>query len=232
MKKKMYYLIPVSIFLTFLTFFVSTVTIYAKETTYNTKHLIEKSEKGKICLYYNKKTNGMLQGFYLKSGDNVKYFNWKSIDKEGFYPTVSLIQDDYIAVVCIQGEGSELDIQELHLINKNTLKEFSYKNPLDVVKANVTSDIQAPNVTIQIDNNAWSSTYPKVKNLSNFFEKAYYGNVITYDVKDTYFVATLPVQVTPALFIGNIEITYLWNKEEMNFIPYDINFNFENSQIE
>ncbi len=216
-----------------ITFVISIVKIVYANDTINSKNLIAEIKDEKIYLYYDKKTaTGMLEGFYLKSGDNVKYFDWESIDKLGFYPTIKIIQDDYIAVITTRGEGSGLDIEELHLINKNTFKEISYKSPLDVVEANVLSEIQAPNVMIKIDNNTWSSTYPTVKKQSHFFDTISYESMVTYNIYDTYFTVSLQAQVTPALFIGEFKLTYLWNEKKLKFIPSTINFNFYDNEIE
>ncbi len=231
--KKMFYLIPLNILFIIFTISIPTTFVTAKDNTYNKQHLIAKLKDENIYLYYDKKTStGMFEGFYLKSGDKVQYFNWKSIDKEGFYPTISLIKDNYIAVVCTIGEGSGLDIQQLYLINKNTFKKLTYKNPINVVKSNVTSDIKAPDVTIKIGNNTWSSTYLQVKKLSNFYDTVGYENMITYDVQDTYFTISLRAQVTPGLFIGNFKIKYLWDEKKSKFTPTKINFNFNDITVD
>jgi hypothetical protein len=205
--------------------------VLAKEKNYNKKNLVSILESEKIYLYYDKKSSdGKLQGFYLKLGKKVKYFDWENIDKPGFYPTIYLIKDKYIAVVCTEGEGTGVDIEQLYLLNRNTLKALIFENPLDVLESNVISEIQAPNVKIQIKNSTWNATYPDVE-LDHFFDTVNYGSIINYNVNDTYFTVDIPAQVTPSLFIGDFELTYYWDENESTFVPHYINFNFDNIEL-
>lgn len=202
------------------------------ESKVKKENLIAELKDKEISLYYDKKvTSDMLEGFYLKIGNDVKYFDWNNIDKSGFYPTISLIEDKYIAIICTLGEGSGLDVQQLHLINKDSLKEITYQDPLKVISNNVKTEIQAPSINIKINNNEWTSSYPNVKNFSNFFENISYENMITYDIQDSSFRVILKAQVSPSLFIGEFEINYIMDDEEAEFIPATINFNFDDIDI-
>lgn len=235
MKKKLFFIIPLSVL--FIAFAISiNKNVNGKSNNINADNINTDNLIAEIAdeayLYYDKKTlSGMFDGFYLKTNDKEKLFDWESIDKPAFYPTISLTQNDYIAIILTIGEGSGVNIQQLHLINKNTLEEINYINPIDVVEANITSVIEAPDVTISIKNNKWHSTFPTVKNISNFFENIYYENVIRYAIQDNSFSVTLSAQITPALFIGDFKITYLWNEKKSEFIPTSINFNFYDSEI-
>ena len=95
---------------------------------FKTENLVAELKDKGIYLYHNEKSDpDMLKGFYLKYNNTVKYFDWESIDKIGFYPTINLIQDKYIAIICTIGEGSELNKQEMHLVNIESLQKLSIK---------------------------------------------------------------------------------------------------------
>lgn len=81
-----------------------------KDYDFKTENLVAELKDKGINLYYVEKSDlDMFKGFYLKYNNNVKYFDWESVDKTGFYPTISLIQDKYIAIICTLGEGSGLN---------------------------------------------------------------------------------------------------------------------------
>lgn len=199
-------------------------------SNYNPKHLIAKNTKEKLYLYYDKESDGMYKGFYLKSGSKVKHFDWESSTSSSAVTSVSVINGNYIAVICTTGTGSGVHTENLYVLNKKTLKVLKIENPLDVLKDNVISKIDAPVVKIKIENNTWSSTYRDIE-LSHFFNTVGYGAIIKYDLQDTYFTVTIPAQVTPALFIGEFKLTYEWKSKSSTFIPTEINFNFEDTAV-
>lgn len=226
--KKNYLNCLTSLVLIMILLFVSIpiTTVYAG--AYNPKHLITKNSKEKVYLYYDKESDGMYKGFYLKSGSKVKYFDWESLSDSSDNTSFSVINDNYIAVICTTGTGSGLHLENLYVLNKKTLKVLTMENPLDVIKDNVISKIDAPNITIQINNNTWSSTYTDIE-ISHFFDTVGYGAIIKYDIQNTYFTVTVPAQVTPAFFIGEVKLTYLWDSKSSTFTPTKINFNFEDT---
>lgn len=228
MKKRILYIVPVLIFL--MLFSMINHPVHAEEAKYNSKNLIASIEKENISLYYDKKADGMLQGFYLKIGNKVSYFDWSNVDSESFYPTVKLLSDKYIAITCTIGEGTGTDVQELYLINKKNLKKLTFESPLDVVKSNVAFDLQPPNVSVKIGDKTWSNSYNEI-DLNNFFKTVGYESIIKYDVQNNYFVVTLSAQISPATFIGDLEIKYYYDKEKATFIPQYINFNFYETEI-
>jgi hypothetical protein len=205
-------------------------TVYAKNTIYNTKNLISKIENDNVYLYYDKKSDGMLKGFYLKSGNKVKYFEWENIDKASFYPSMTIMNNQYIAIICTTAEGTGVNIKKLYIINQKNLEVLSFDNPLDVVKANAVFEIQPPSVSIKINHKTWTDTYNEITT-ENFFNTVSYENIILYDIQNTYFKVRLSAQISPATFIGDFEITYYFNDQKATFIPLAINFNFYPSEI-
>ncbi|MGN6713314.1 hypothetical protein [Anaerocolumna jejuensis] len=227
-KKDLIYLTTLSLILIMLFVSIPITTVCA--SNYDQKHLIAKNTKEKIYLYYDKESDGMYKGFYLKSGSKVKHFDWESSTSSSAVTSVSVINGNYIAVICTIGTGSGVHTENLYVLNKKTLKVLKIENPLDVLKDNVISKIDAPVVKIKIDNNTWTSTCPDTE-LSHFFNTVGYESIIQYDLQDTYFTVTLPAQVAPAFFIGEFKLTYKWKSKSSTFIPTAINFNFEDAAV-
>jgi hypothetical protein len=216
--------------LLFVLLFVSipTTTIYA--SNYDSKHLIAKNSKEKIYLYYDKKSDAMYEGFYLKAGSKVKYFPWESLCTSSDDTALSVINGNCIAIILTTGTGTGVHQENLYLLDKKSLKVLTVENPLDVMKDNLVTNINPPFVTLKIGNNTWSSTYPDVES-SHFFETVGYGSIIKYDIHNNYFDVIIPTQITPALFIGDVKISYVWNSKRSTFSPTTINFNFEDTDI-
>lgn len=203
-----------------------------KDYDFKTENLVAELKDKGINLYYVEKSDlDMFKGFYLKYNNNVKYFDWESVDKTGFYPTISLIQDKYIAIICTLGEGSGLNKQQMHLVNLDSLEEVKYQDPLDIIRKQATTKIEIPNVYIKINNVEWKESNLNLKNSSNYFETVSYENIITYEIRNNSFAVIAKAQVSPSLFIGEFEVVYIFDDEKGEFIPSTINFNFEDTEI-
>ncbi len=203
-----------------------------KDYDFKTENLVAELKDKGINLYYVEKSDlDMFKGFYLKYNNNVKYFDWESVDKTGFYPTISLIQDKYIAIICTLGEGSGLNKQQMHLVNLDSLEEVKYQDPLDIIRKQATTKIEIPSVYIKINNVEWRESNLNLKNSSNYFETVSYENIITYEIRDNSFAVIAKAQVSPSLFIGEFVVVYIFDDEKGEFIPSTINFNFEDTEI-
>lgn len=203
-----------------------------KDYDFKTENLVAELKDKGINLYYVEKSDSdMFKGFYLKYNNNVKYFDWESVDKTGFYPAISLIQDKYIAIICTIGEGSGLNKQQMHLVNIDSLEEVKFQDPLDIIRKNTATKIGTPNVYIKINNLEWRESNLDLKNSSNYFETVSYENIITYEIGDNSFAVNAVAQVSPSLFIGEFVVVYIFDDEKGEFIPSTINFNFEDTEI-
>lgn len=203
-----------------------------KDYDFKTENLVAELKDKGIYLYHSEKSYpDMLKGFYLKYNNTVKYFDWESINKIGFYPTINMIQDKYIAIICTIGEGSELNKQEMHLVNINSLAEVKYQDPLDIIRKHALTKIEILNVYIKINNDEWRGSNLNLKNSSNYFETVSYENIITYEIRDNSFAVIAKAQVSHSLFIGEFVIEYIFDDEKEEFIPATINFNFEDTDI-
>ena len=203
-----------------------------KDYDFKTENLVAELKDKGIYLYHSEKSDpDMLKGFYLKYNNTVKYFDWESINKIGFYPTINMIQDKYIAIICTIGEGSELNKQEMHLVSIDSLAEVKYQDPLDIIRKHALTKIEIPNVYIKINNDEWRESNLNLKNSSNYFETVSYENIITYEIRDNSFAVIAKAQVSPSLFIGEFVIEYIFDDEKEEFIPATINFNFEDTDI-
>ncbi|WP_277406556.1 hypothetical protein [Lacrimispora xylanisolvens] len=182
-----------------------------KDHDFKTENLVAELKDKGINLYYVEKSDpDMFKGFYLKYNNSVKYFDWESVDKTGFYPTISLIEDKYIAIICTLGEGSGLNKQQMHLVNIDSLEEVKYQDPLDIIRKQAATKIEIPNVYIKINNVEWRESNLNLKNSSNYFETVSYENIITYEIRDNSFAVIAKAQVSPSLFIGEFVVVYIF----------------------
>ncbi|SHO52661.1 hypothetical protein [Anaerocolumna xylanovorans] len=230
MKKNIYHVLSIFMLCAVLVGFLPGDVVFAKEAAYNPKHIVAEIKKEDVHLYYDKKADGMLQGFYLKSGNKTKYFDWSSIDQKAFYPEIKILDSKYIAVICTTGKGTGVNEEKLHIINRSNLKTVAFDNPVDVVKSKVKFDIKAPKVSVKIDNKTWNGSFDDI-DISHFNKTVGYESIIIYDVENDGFTVRLSAQITPAAFIGDIEIQYYLNEKKTAFVPKYINFNFYKTEI-
>ncbi|MGE4484117.1 MAG: hypothetical protein AB7C97_03265 [Oscillospiraceae bacterium] len=179
---------------------------------------------------------GPYEGLCLSINGVCKYFGWENIAKESFLPELSLEDlngdgQNELVIILTTGEGTGVNIKDIHVINPESFEETAVENPLDIISQNVFSSIVHENgaVLITITVNGQRSLITLDENYAWGWaeDKAVFGSIVTYAADGSEFKASVPVQVSCTVFIGEIDITYAFdgNKYVMDaikYVPYEL----------
>lgn len=161
-------------------------------------------------------SNDIYDKFLLNVNGKTKIFNWKNVTSTTFSPKIILsdINNDNVEeliIILTTGTGSDLHVEDIHIINPNTLSEYTLIDPLVIIKEHVATKITNKDieVLIQIKLNGNEFNIKKQKTYAgSWFEDVYFGNDIHWEVVNKKLYAHIGAQVSPAGYIGIITIEY------------------------
>jgi hypothetical protein len=201
----------------------------------STKVTLAKSPKQSIYIYGDslRKSDGIYNGLYLSINGVVKYYDWVSMSNS--FPPEIVLKDlnsdrkDELVIILTKSEGTGVQDSAVHVINPENFNESEVINPLSIINEFIDSSIVQSNgiVTITVVVSGQKSIITLKEGFSKgwFKEKAAFGNIVRYKVDSSKLIATVPMQVAIAGFIGDVSITYVFkdNKyvsERIEFVPY------------
>lgn len=174
---------------------------------------------------------GNYDNFLLSVNGKIAVFKWRSETSITFSPKLILsdINNDKVeelSIILTTGSGSDIHMEDIHIINMNTLNEYTVTNPLIIIKEKVTTQITKKDRDVLIQVKLNSNQYNIKKDTTyagTWFENVYFGNSIHWKVTDNKLYAYIDAQVSPSGYVGTVKIQY---KFENNIFNLD-NISFE-----
>lgn len=174
--------------------------------------------------------NGNYKKFMLNVKGKIVYFNWSNIVSDIFSPKMvpADVNDDDVkelVIILTIGTGTDLHIEEVHVLNLSTLEEITVVNPLDIIKEKVKTNIikNESKVLIILNVGNLKTEITKDKNYTPiWFDNVGFGSEIYWKIERNKLYADVGAQVSPAGYIGVINIEYIFNNNK--FIMKNIKF--------
>lgn len=179
--------------------------------------LIASLPKHSVKLFaINPQQEGVYKGLMLYIDCKWAIFHWKSDSNPTFQPKLHLAdlnndKKNELIIIITTGTGSDIHIEEVHVINPYNFSEIKVANPLDIVKNTVQTTITKRNddVFIKITLNKKTKIIKrKNSDVGFWFENVYFGNLTHYDIKNNLLTVRVGAQVSPSGFVGEVVITY------------------------
>lgn len=198
---------------------------YETDLEYNEENILTSLEKEDISLYYKVKENNFYNGMYLTHKDTVGFYEWNCREDELFLPElISIPKDQHVAVNLVKEHGSGLHICEIHVINLEDMKEILIELPESILEERLKGRINAEegkvyfdydNIKIQID-------LGDMEAASNYFSEIAFGGLYNYYTENDVLYCEMGLQISPAIFIGNMKIGYQYkdNKYKVVFLDF------------
>lgn len=174
---------------------------------------------------------GVYKGLMLYIDGKSAIFDWESDSNPAFQPKLHLAdlnndKKSELIIILTTGTGSDIHIEEVHVINLDNFSEIKVANPLDIVKNTVQTTITKQNddVLIKITLNKKTKIIKrKNSDVGFWFENVYFGNLTHYDIKNNLLKVRVGAQVSPSGFVGEVVITYkfLYNKYVLNDTAFE-----------
>lgn len=194
----------------------------------NVNRPIQLAKLEDISLYGDKIINGNFTEIIVKSNEQSVAFPWSNVTNETYYPllTINDINNDHkeeIIVIMTSAYGTGVAIQEVRILEKETLEEMNIENAKTFIDNNAQSSVDIVEDTVNVTLTVGDVTVQKKFDKSmatEWNEKVFFGWIIKYEVVEHRLVANLA---------GNVSIT------EFPFLVkliYDQDLNINEVQIE
>lgn len=177
--------------------------------------VIAKSEKENIMIYA-KQIGNLYRDFIIQFKDET-YFRpfWMNDTNPTYAPQIIYedINNDTkkeLIIILTLGYGSGALLQEVYVYRyTNGLADVLVDNPLAIINKNVKTILTTEEAVIRVGDKVYKvDIRPLQIKPSNLFTDIGFGSVIKYEVIDQHLTATIPAQISPAGFIGQLVIVY------------------------
>ena len=142
-----------------------------------------------------------------------------------FFNDINQDGEKELIILLTTSTGTGVHQEEIHVINPNNFLEVDIENPFNVIEQRVNTKIMedGKNVVIKIVvNNKETIINMKKEYAVEWFDYVYFAHVIHYQIIDNKLIAEVAAQVSVAGFVGEIEISYMFddNKYKANTIEF------------
>lgn len=178
-------------------------------------------------------STGMIKPIVITVEGNSKSFDWENVANPTFYPELSvtdLDQDQHQELVIFLTTGYGTGVMESKAyVLKEDLSEISLPEPKDDALPEFSNSLMKneENRTYIVTVAGQSATFTyNEEDAGLWFDQAVVGNSVSYRIDNELIIASVSVQVSPAMVIGSIEVPYrlvndTFIREAISFIPYD-----------
>ncbi|PEL14463.1 hypothetical protein [Bacillus sp. AFS017336] len=194
--------------------------------------IVSKSEKDNITLFA-KKIGDMYREFKIEFKGET-YFRpfWMNVTNPTFapqilYEDINKDENKDLIIVLNKGYGTGVLDEEVYVYKyTNGLIDEVVDNPLAIIHKNVKTKLTSENAELIIGGNKIYTIDTKSIEQSHLGEDIGFGSIVDYEVIDKKLMVRVSAQVTPAMFIGDILITYgyrdkMYQANKIEFIPYN-----------
>lgn len=163
---------------------------------------------------YAKKMNGLYREFKLDfKGDTYFRPFWINVTNPTyapklFYEDINKDGTKELIITLTKGYGTGVLDEEVYVYkNKNGLFDIIVDNPLAIINKNVKTKLTTEKAEIILGDKV---TIIETKSIepSHLFEDISFGNIIDYEVINKNLMVRVSGQISPAMFVGDIIITY------------------------
>ena len=193
--------------------------------------LVSSLDKENIILYA-KKVGSMYKDFriYFKGETYFRPF-WMNVDNPTYAPKIFYedINEDSkkeLIITLNKGYGTGVLDEEVYVYRyTNGLIDELVDNPIAIIYKNVKTKLTTEKAEVIIGDKV-TTVDTKMIEPSHLFEDIGFGGIIDYEVINKRLMVRVSGQITPAMFIGDIIITYerrdkMYQAKRIEFIPHN-----------
>lgn len=169
------------------------------------------------------KADDFYKGFILEVDGTPHYFDWEVLsmyadETQVLHTDVTGDGIEEAVVIMTWGRGTEMAIQEVHVVDTETFEEIKVADPVEILDNEVASSIAMQGETAKISVNVQGMedvvlTDDVTPGFVN--NRVGYGGIIYYQVKDGKLTARLGANISVIKFIGDFHITYRFEQNEL-----------------
>ncbi|WP_438350931.1 hypothetical protein ACP8HI_09945 [Paenibacillus sp. FA6] len=196
----------------------------------NNNQGIEIANFDDIFLLAKDEKDGVFNEVTVKTLDQNKTFSWITDSNPTYYPTIKTadINGDgtkEIVIITTPSTGSDINIQELHVLRSKDLMELQIDDPLTYINKNIKSSISKSHGTVKILIQTNSQKLDKVfkeEDAGLWFDEVSFNNHIKYELVENKITATLLGTASPSLVVVSVKVDYDQNLKAIDLVISDI----------
>lgn len=199
------------------------------------KTVVAMNEEGNIALLaVEDKKQGMYKDFELQYHYKSYHFSdWLNVANSNYHPHVYFedINDDKeeeIVVVLIEGTGTALHIQKVHVFHQNNQKliEIPVRDYEEIIDKHVKTSLKHQQASVKIKDITTIVDVSKKVPEKYLFKDVVFANNMKYTVKHGYLYLSVAGFVSMSGSIGGVVIRYqyeddMYKEKEIHFEPFD-----------
>lgn len=144
-----------------------------------------------------------------------------------FYQDINNDRKKELIITLTKGYGTGILEEEVYVFRyTNGLIDVLVDNPMVIIYKNVKTELTDEKVEIRVNKKQYTiDLRPLQFQPEHLFDDVGFGGIIDWDVKDKQLMVTVPAQVSPGAFIGEIVIIYeykdkMYQTKTIDFYPY------------
>ena len=165
------------------------------------------------------KSKDIYNKFILIANKKTTVLDWENVANSTFLPKLLLSDvnkdgNKELIVILTTGTGSDLHLENIHILELPNLKEINILNPFNIINENVTTKIISKDDKVLIAISINNSITEIVKDKSYtplWFNNVAFGSEIHWRINNDIIYADVDAQVSPSGYVGTIVIEYEFN---------------------
>ena len=203
--------------------------------TVQSRPLASAPEDPSVHLYAVNPSQGLFHSAVLEIGQQRRTFRWSgsadiSTAPQLYYRDVNEDGVREAVVIITRASGTGVELQELHIINAQTMEEYAVESAAYAVSQRVHSSVELRDhnrqvhITVTIDG-ATQTMDPKASVFYDdpvqFTKHLDFNSVVMYDAEQLPLQATVSGSVSPTEFVGDLDLKYVYEHERFRVGPIE-----------
>lgn len=145
-----------------------------------------------------------------------------------YYEDINNDEKKELIIILTKGYGTSALEEEVYVYRySNGLICVLVDNPLAIMNKNVKTKLTTEKAEVRVEHKVYTVDIKPLEIKSeNLFDDIGFGSIIDYEVKDNQLIAKIPGQISPAGYIGEIDIVYeyrdkMYQAKSIEFQPVD-----------
>ncbi|MBY0022278.1 copper amine oxidase [Paenibacillus polymyxa] len=190
-------------------------------------------EDSSVRLYAVSPSQGLFHSAVLEIGQQRRTFQWSgsadiSTAPQLFYRDVNEDGIREAVVILTRASGTGVDLQELHIVNVQTMEEYAVESAENAVSQRVHSSVELRDhnrqvhIAVMIDGTTHTMD-PKASvfydDPAQFTKHLDFSSVVMYDAEQFPLHATVSGSVSPSEFVGDLDLKYVYEQGRFRVGP-------------
>ncbi|QDY84501.1 copper amine oxidase [Paenibacillus polymyxa] len=190
-------------------------------------------EDSSVRLYAVSPSQGIFHSAVLEIGQQRRTFQWSGLAEISAAPQLYYrdVNEDgvrEVIVILTRASGTGVELQEMHIVNAQTMAEYTVESAANEVAQRVHSSVELRDHNRQVHINVTidGTTHTMDPKASVFYDDPAhftkhldFSSVVIYDAEQSPLQATVSGSVSPSEFVGDLDLKYVYEQGQFRVGP-------------